>query len=251
MKILIASDFHANIEAFNVLMDFIKNKRLKLIFLGDYVGYNADPEKVVINIQNLEKQGLLVAKIIGNHDQAVIDPIMCNRFNANARRAIIWTIKNTSENVKNWLINLSKMVKLKSKFLFCHGSLSNPNEYIFNEEIAYKNFLLFPKNIHCTFFGHTHIPVIYEFIKQKDILNTYWMDNEEEFKLKPDALYLINPGSVGQPRNGDNRLSFIIFDTKTNTINYYKKKYDYTKTQQKILKYHLPEFNALRLEEGC
>ena len=144
---------------------------------------------------------------------------------------------------------MSDPIRINKISAASHGSIRNPNEYIFNEEVALDNFLLFPSGLKIAFFGHTHVPIIYE-LRPDDTLTTHWMNEETKFTMDIDSKYLINPGSIGQPRNGDNRSSYIVWDTKMNAIYYYKKTYNYLATQKKIYDVKLPEILAVRLEEG-
>ena len=250
MNLIVCSDIHSNKEALQTFCEDISSFDYSgIIFLGDLIGYNPDPEEAVKTAMKWEKEGKLITKISGNHDNAVLDLNNANRFNSNARRAIIWTAENISETSMKWLKSMTGPVKINEKAIACHGSIRDSNEYIFNEDIALDNFLLFPRNIQMAFFGHTHVPIIYE-LKNDDTLITHWMNEEIEFFLDERSKYLINPGSVGQPRNGDNRLSYIIWDTKKNVIHYKKKNYNYIITQKKIYEAKLPEISAMRLEEG-
>jgi predicted phosphodiesterase len=250
MKYLVCSDLHANLEAlqsFELYMDSLKIPRI--LILGDFIGYNANPEEVIGIVRSWEFEGRMLGKISGNHDLSLTDETLLARFNSNAKAAVLWTAQKLGAGSRQWIAELPLSGTLNQKVAYCHGSFRDPNEYIFNEEVAISNYWSMPAEVDILFFGHTHIPVIYEF-DHENVLYTYYMNEEERFFLKPGRRYMINPGSIGQPRNGDNRLSFVSVDEEEKLVTFHKQEYCIEDTQKKIIAAGLPEVLARRLEEG-
>jgi len=240
MRYLLFSDIHSNWEAFSAFLDFLEKEKFdKLIFLGDAVGYGADPEKVVKELSRLN-----LSKCAGNHDWAVVDKFSLEYFNPMAKYAIEWTKKFISSFTFNFLFSLPLKCEEKN-FLCVHGSIFKPEKfyYITNIEEARFNFPFLEKTI--CFVGHTHRPGIY--IKKEDKI--YFFQGEElnlDFRFK----YIVNVGSIGQPRDGDPRLCFCIYDEDRKKITYKRLEYDIMKTQRKIIEKGLPPFLAYRLKQG-
>ncbi|MDD5089619.1 MAG: metallophosphoesterase family protein [Candidatus Wallbacteria bacterium] len=250
MKVIICSDLHANIEALKAFENMINNFDFReIIVLGDFVGYGANPEEVISVFRIWEKEERLVGKIGGNHDLALFDLHLLNHFFSHSRDALIWADRQLSEESKDWLRKLPESGKLNSSTLFCHGSYRDPYEYIMGGDLALLNFQEFAPEVRTVFFGHTHVPVIYEQDGEGKLVS-YWMDKEYSFQLKKGCRYLINPGSIGQPRNRDPRLSFLVYDTDDDVVTYYKREYDIESCRRKILAAGLPEMLADRLAEG-
>lgn len=250
MKVLICSDLHANLEAIECFNStFAVTDFPKIVCLGDFIGYNPNPEEVMQYILDWDKKGLIAGKVGGNHDQALFDETLLARFNMNARRAITWTYDQLSTRSLEWLKALPERGQLADDVWFCHGSYRDPNEYILDEEMALCNFRDIPKEIRVVFYGHTHLPIIYE-MDPEGFMNIFSMDNEGGHQLKKGHRYLINPGSLGQPRNYDARLSFLTYDMEKDFVTFYKREYDYRPTQKKIIAAGLPELLSDRLAEG-
>ncbi len=240
MRYLLFSDIHSNWEAFSVLLDFLEKEKFdKLIFLGDAVGYGADPDKVVKELSQLN-----ISKCAGNHDWAAVDKFSLEYFNPIAKYAIEWTKKSISSFTFNFLFSLP--LKHEEKDFFCvHGSIFKPDKfyYITNIEEAHLNFSLLEKNI--CFVGHTHRPGVY--IKKEDKI---FFSRNEELILNSKFRYIINVGSIGQPRDGDPRICFCIYDEDKKKITYKRLEYDIIKAQRKIIERGLPPFLAYRLGKG-
>ncbi|HBN79539.1 metallophosphoesterase family protein [Rubinisphaera italica] len=243
----IISDIHGNLEALQAVLADIASKDIsKLYCLGDIIGYGPNPGECIDLV--MEKAQVT---ILGNHDQAAMfDP---EGFNAGAERAIFWTRKqleigDQSKNERRWEF-LGELPRLRreEKYMFVHGSARNPlNEYVFPEDIYHQRkmeriFSLVER--HC-FQGHTHIPGVFT-----DDLN-FLAPEEIDFRYElGEHKALINVGSVGQPRNGDSRSSYVIVDE--GTIHFQRVVYDYKKTAEKI--YQIPELDNFlgdRLGEG-
>lgn len=225
----IISDIHANLEALQAVLADIRQQGISEIYcLGDIIGYGPNPCECIDLVMSAD------LCLLGNHDQAALfDP---EGFNASAERAVFWTRKMLESGVgpraeKRWefLGELPRLHK-EPNLLFVHGSARNPlNEYVFPEDIynqrkMEKIFSLVEK--YC-FQGHTHIPGV--FTEDLNFLAPEEMDFKYELSSRKA---LVNVGSVGQPRNGDNRSSYVVLDG--NTVNFKRVPYDFQTTARKI-----------------
>ena len=263
MRALI-SDIHANLEALEAVLADIRAQGVEKIYcLGDIVGYGANPRECIDLVMNCQ------VALLGNHDQgALFDP---EGFNAGAERAIFWTRqvlesgdREGMERRWEFLGELPRMCR-EPDLLFVHGSARNPlNEYVFPEDIYNQRKMerVFSLVERYCFQGHTHIPGI--FTEDLNFLSPEEIDFE--YKLGPEKV-LINVGSVGQPRNGDHRSSYVIFDgdpcsdsagdasgsepSNGCSVRFRRVEYDAAKTAEKI--YAVPELDNFlgdRLRDG-
>ena len=243
----IISDIHANLEALDAVLSDIRQQGISEIYcLGDIIGYGPNPCECIDRVMATTHMCLL-----GNHDQAALfDP---EGFNASAERAVFWTRKTLEsgsgpEADKRWdFLGELPRVQKDGNFLFVHGSARNPlNEYVFPEDIYNQRkmeriFSLVEK--YC-FQGHTHIPGV--FTEDLNFLTPEEIDFQYELS---DKKVLVNVGSVGQPRNGDNRSSYVVVDG--NMVYFKRVDYDFEKTAQKIFSIpDLDNFLGERLAEG-
>lgn len=244
----IISDIHGNLEALEaVLADIDQQDDIEDIYcLGDIVGYGPNPRECVDLVIKRAK-----VTILGNHDQAALfDP---EGFNAGAERAIFWTRamleSDASEaNERRWefLGELPRMTR-EQDILYVHGSARNPlNEYVFPEDIYNQRKMerIFALVDQYCFQGHTHIPGIFR--EDLSFLSPDEVDSRYEFN---EVKTLINVGSVGQPRDGDNRASYVLLDGRT--VHFKRVPYDFEKTISKI--YPIPELDNFlgdRLRDG-
>ncbi|MEX0728812.1 MAG: metallophosphoesterase family protein [Planctomycetaceae bacterium] len=246
--IAIISDIHGNLEALEAVLEDIKQRNITEIYcLGDIVGYGPNPRECIDLVLDFP------LCLLGNHDQgALFDP---EGFNAGAERAIFWTRKmlesgDPRKNEQRWefLGELPRM-KRDGDYLFVHGSARNPlNEYVFPEDIYNQRkmeriFALVDK--YC-FQGHTHIPGVFtenlNFVAPTEI-NEYYQLGEQKV--------LVNVGSVGQPRDGDNRSCYVLLDKDKRTLQFIRVDYDFGKTCEKI--YDIPDLDNFlgdRLRDG-
>jgi len=240
MLIAVISDVHSNFEALTeVLLDIEKNNVDEIINLGDIVGYGPNPVECLDILQSHPK---LVRNILGNHDECVIDIKKSNNFNEKARQAIRWSQSKITKENKNIDRDISFLTQspawaVRNGRMYCHGSPSDISDYIFPNLINYQNGmnLLFNKFNHQCFIGHTHLPGVFikntkdqfEFLTPRDNDNSFWLNF-------PDEKCIINPGSVGQPRDQDPRASYVIYNTETLNIQYRRIEYDIQKTVDKI-----------------
>ncbi|MCX7912982.1 MAG: metallophosphatase family protein [Thermodesulfovibrionales bacterium] len=240
MKYAVISDVHANLEALNaVLSDIKKNDIKEIFFLGDVVGYGPNPQECIDIIKNES-----AVQIAGNHDWAMLGLIDINFFNPYAKESIIWALRNTDADRIKILRTFKISQEIQNKDIFLvHSTPKNPEKwsYLLTFNDAYVNFLHFDEKI--SFIGHTHVPIIVE-KKQSDELITY----SQRVKISYDSRYIINVGSVGQPRDGDPRACYCVFDD--GLIYFRRIEYDITKTQNKMMKYGLPPYLINRLSYG-
>ena len=242
MRYAVISDIHGNVEALQAVLNDIKGRSVDtIVCLGDIVGYYPDPEKCVELVR--EHVSLCVA---GNHDYAAINRIDIQTFTYYALVAMEWTRNNISASAKEFLASLPLNIE-KDGLYFTHSSPSNTQDWIYvfpdSEEAVFE---AFNSLVHwLNFIGHTHWPSI--MIQEDDKIILY---SEHAIKLNPQNYYLINVGSVGQPRDFDSRSCYAIYDSVQQEVALIRVPYDYTITQKKILQKDLPPFLAQRLEKG-
>jgi len=241
MKAAIISDIHSNLEALLVVLKDIKKRRLKSIFcLGDLIGYGANPNECVDLC--VKESKLIVA---GNHDWAAIDRTDVSTFNPVAAQAIKWTQEQLSKEGINKLKGLQLTQKVDN-LLLVHATPNNPEKwsYLFSMEEFEREFAHFSEQI--CFIGHSHIPAA---IYQDD--NGYCdLVRDNPFPIVAKRRYIVNVGSVGQPRDLDPRASYVIFDGNNNGIEIVRLDYNIPLAQQKIIMGGLPEVLADRLLAG-
>jgi len=245
MKYLIFSDVHSNLEALLAMKSFAQKKKIDAyLFLGDLVGYNASPNECIQQFQNLSP----LYMIRGNHDKAVSGHDSLHSFNPIAAAAIIWTRDALNTQNKLFLMNLKKgPQEVNQEITICHGAPYDEDYYIFGPFDAVEAFYHFSTKI--CFFGHTHLPRIYT--KRNNMVEELIVEQEKfQIKIEEGARYLINPGSLGQPRDRNIKSSFLIFNTTTRKITFYRISYDYRLTQSRILEAGLPPALADRLSLG-
>jgi len=246
MLYLIFSDIHSNLEAFKAVLSTLSSNDGvdKYVFLGDAVGYGANPNEVLELLRSLEP---LVA-IRGNHDKVVAGIDSGFNFTRHALKAALWSIRNITGDNRKFLANLNMgPVVVDDIFEIAHGSPADEDDYIFSEWEARR--VLISSEQWITFFGHTHTPVIYR--KAGSDVKRMSLDQDGCcYQLSRTDKYLINPGSVGQPRDHNPKSSFAIFDSGAETIEIKRIEYDIESTQNKILVTELPEFLASRLSLG-
>lgn len=247
MRIAVLSDIHANVEAFQSVVQDFKHQTEKILHLGDIVGYNASPNECVELARDIHMKS-----IKGNHDHAVCIPSFAENFNIYARNAVLWTRNNLSQENIDFLSRLEKTLYFPCGLAF-HGSPNNMNSYIdlhFQAKSVLKGMKkgVWGKTRVC-FYGHTHKRKVWKMdVRGKVAPVDIPLDGT--IKLNGEEYYLLNPGSVGQPRNGDPRSSYFIFDTEENMVSFKQVDYDLTSTMKKIMSANLPEFFASRLMHG-
>jgi len=243
MKIGIISDIHSNSEAINSVLKNIKEVD-EFICLGDIVGYGADPNYCIEKIK-----GLHCKCVGGNHDFGVVGKVNINYFNYAARAAILWTSLQLKKENFNFLLNLKKKIELEDNVFAVHGSPQDPLfEYILDKDTASLIFSNFDFKIY--FVGHSHSAGCFSFNENNDQVNYLNFSNGGRIEISKNKRYIINCGSVGQPRDGNPRASYGIYDLKHNTVNIYRVSYPIHLTKSKIINAGLPRSLADRLSYG-
>lgn len=239
MRFAVLSDIHANLEALEaVLADAHERQCTHFVCLGDIVGYNANPHECVERIQQLE-----CPVVRGNHDEQASLRISTQEFNEMAERAISWTRKNLTDADKAWLIGL-RLSRQVRDFTIVHATLDTPGQwgYVLNNLDAVASFTY--QHTTLCFYGHTHAPVA--FVREDGVTRL----RLDRLTIEEGKKYFINVGSVGQPRDGDWRAAYCIFDCDKNLLELRRIKYDLVTAQQKIRKAGLPDRLADRLGYG-
>lgn len=244
MKIAILSDIHSNLEALEAVLFELEKKKIKKIWhLGDIVGYGPNPNEC---IELIKKKKII--SLAGNHDLAVVGKISLFNFNPYAVQAVKINSQEISEKNKKFLENLPSILKPEKGVVLTHGSIKDPVwEYLLEIAQAEENFSLFKEKV--CFVGHSHLPIIFE--KRKDKIYQFQFPPDKAFlKLEKESRYIINPGSVGQPRDYNPKASFVIFDNEFLTLKYHRLEYNWQKTQEKMKKKGFPYFLIERLSKG-
>ena len=250
MRILVLSDIHANLEALDSCMAGAPSFDA-VVNLGDIVGYGASPNEVAERSRDL---GNIFVR--GNHDKAATGLIDLNDFNPMAAAAALWTREQlTSENL-DWLGNLPHgPVSLPDfpEVQLVHGSPNDEDEYVVSLGDALAPLITLTSPL--TFFGHTHLQGGF-FANGSSAdgfrpeYRTVGQAESVPLQLKPSTRYLINPGSVGQPRDGDWRAAFALFDTEAQVVHFHRTPYNLKGAQDRIFAAKLPPRLATRLAAG-
>jgi predicted phosphodiesterase len=242
MHMLVMSDIHANYTALiAVLKD--AGKVDETWCLGDLVGYGPDPNAVVEEVRDIPN----LTCLLGNHDVAVIGKMPFETFNGDARRSLIHHEKVITTTNLDYLRSLSSDTRVRGEATLAHGSPRDPLwEYILNSLTARLNFDHF-ETPWC-FVGHSHIQSIFALDKETNRVTLEQTKPDVAIKLHPKLI--LNPGSVGQPRDRDPRAAYAIYDTKARTWTPRRVEYDVTEVQKRIRESGLPEKHAARIAEG-
>ncbi len=246
MRYLILTDVHGNSEALeSVLKAALVEPLDEVLVLGDLVGYGGGPNEVVEAVRELS----LPAHVIrGNHDKVVAGLESGTGFNRVALAAVEWTTAALSGENLEYVAGLPHgPLEIEPQLAICHGSPLDEDEYLLSTDQAERVFRACPTAV--TFFGHTHIPTL--FTGNGENANVRILEPEEgEIELSAEHVYLINPGSVGQPRDRDPRAAYMIFDSERLTVRLYRVSYPLEDAQQRILDAGLPPVLAQRLAIG-
>lgn len=245
MRYLVASDIHANLEALQAVLAAARGEYDRVLCCGDLVGYGADPNAVVE-----WARGNAAVVVRGNHDRACTGLEDLEWFNPVARAAALWTHeKLTPENLA-WVRALPAGPAQVENFRVLHGSPLDEDEYVLDVTDAAQVFAYMPSAL--DFFGHTHMQggFIHARGRIEPIGKPEPGQDRQLLEFDPDAAYLINPGSVGQPRDGDPRAAFILYDPADGFLFYHRVPYDVKKAQGKIRRAGLPPVLAERLALG-
>lgn len=241
MIYVIISDVHSNMEAFNAVVEEISLlAEKKTAFLGDIVGYGPEPNE---SIELLRKVADFA--IGGNHDWACVDLTDITYFNIYAQQAVLWTKSVLKPGNASYLKSLKPMGKWEGLTL-AHGSPREPEawHYLFSVEDAELNFSFFDTQV--CFVGHSHYPI--NFIRSRDGRIRY--NRNANIEISPGERYIINVGSIGQPRDGNPDSAFAIYDTESNLVQLKRVPYDIATTQEKMRVRGLPGYLINRLALG-
>jgi len=245
MRYLILTDIHANLEALETCLKDARGRGYdETLVLGDIVGYGPDPNAVIEVIRRLKPKAI----VRGNHDKVALGMNQAEGFHAAARAAAHWMLESLTEQNREWLVALPMgPTIIDGEIEICHGAPFDEDAYIFDELDARHAFEASTAPL--CFYGHTHFAVAFRLIK--DLLEVVSPANgETALAIDPQARYLVNPGSVGQPRDGDPRAAYAIYDTDTKQLNLIRLAYPLETTQDKMLKVGLPDPLARRLALG-
>jgi len=247
MRYLILSDIHSNQEALEACVQRAKDAGYdSVLCCGDIVGYGPSPIEAIDGIRSLN-----ALTIRGNHDRVAAGLDEATQFNPHARKAVYWTRSVLPESYREYLANLPLgPLDVNAEAQLVHGAVSHEDDYIFTEADADENLLLTDKRI--TFFGHSHFPVVFSTDRDGNstTARSYEFDEFIAVKCEADKKLFVNPGSVGQPRDGDPRASFAIWDQDHDRVEFYRVEYDIRLTQKKMREAQLPGYLIERLAHG-
>jgi len=246
LRYLVLTDIHANLEALDACLSHAGAHGYdRTLVLGDLVGYGPDPNETIVRIQSLNP----VSMIRGNHDKVACGLEQPEGFNAVAKGAALWTYETLTAANRTWLATLPQGPQIVDEDVeICHGSPFDEDAYVFDELDAVRA-LKVSRRLLCLF-GHTHCPIAFQLSQGR--VETVGISHlsETRIELTAESKYLINPGSVGQPRDGDPRAAYGIADTAANRVELYRVDYDIETTQSKVVKAGLPGVLAQRLAVG-
>lgn len=243
MRLALVSDIHSNLEALVAVREELSRLEVDRIFcLGDVVGYGASPNECCAAIRELAE-----GTILGNHDAAVAGRIDYSHYYENARHALDWTVSQLDPDHRVWLAGLPQVRWAGDGVGLSHGSPLAPEayRYVFTLDQARE---LAPHTSglpQVTFIGHSHLPRVFAFAGGE----TFHVSSAQ-ISLKPKVKYLVSVGSVGQPRDGDPRSCFVVYDTDVRELAFHRVAYDVERAVQKIFDAGLTESFGRRLREG-
>lgn len=246
MRYLILSDIHANLTALEAVLDAAKGRWQKAACLGDLVGYGPDPNEVVDRIRALG-----AVTIRGNHDKVASGIVDAEDFNPIARDAALWTREQLQPKNREYLASLSKGPAIVDGFAILHGAFHDEDEYVFSPLQALEG--LIDVSTPTAFFGHTHIQGGFSFRDDQVSVLHFQPAGGRLFStltIEPGSTYLLNPGSIGQPRDGDPRSGFAIADLDNQSVEFWRVAYDIEAVQNRMSQAGLPESLILRLSFG-
>ncbi len=247
MRRLLLSDIHANMEALDACLARAGEAGFdSVLCCGDIVGYGPEPNEAVERIRALES-----VTIRGNHDRVACGQDEPTGFNPHAKAAAFWTRETLTERNHAYLRALPiAPLDIDDGAQLVHGAVTDEDDYIMSETHAADSFAL--TESHLTFFGHSHHPAIYTCDGSGNVLEEIRKNTNDSVttELRNDMRYMVNPGSVGQPRDGDTRSAFLIWDSDELRLEFYRAEYPLEVTQEKMEKVDLPRYLIERLTYG-
>jgi predicted phosphodiesterase len=247
MRYLILSDIHSNDEALSAVLRHVRRKKFdRVVVLGDFVGYGANPNQVIEKIRRLRRPKALIR---GNHDKVVCGLDPGDLFNPIALVAARWTADKLTPVNRRFLEALPVGPAIvDGAFLICHGSPRDEDAYIFSDRDAFLNFE--QSDAAVCFFGHSHIPSIFT-LEPHGIRVEVVVGGKVRVKLERDRRYLINPGSIGQPRDRNPSAGYAIYDASERIVHFDRVPYDAARAREKIRRAGLPGMLGDRLLVGA
>jgi predicted phosphodiesterase len=244
-RYLVLSDIHANQQALEAVFRMIRRRRYDAVLcLGDLVGYGANPNPVVSRIRRINNLQI----VRGNHDKVCCGLESANNFNSSAKMAAQWTFQHLRRENLDFLVHLPKgPLEIEPGLFIAHGSIPDEDAYLFSDFDAFHVFESSPFQV--CFFGHTHFPAVF----QQSVAGVEYIPlrgDVVEIQLNPGARYLINPGSVGQPRDRNPKAAFAEFYPNPGRLVVRRIEYDTATAAERIRKAGLPESLANRLALG-
>ncbi len=251
MRFLILSDVHANNDALQAVLSHVKRKRYdRVAFLGDAVGYGASPNTVMRWLVGL---GPSAAIVRGNHDRVCSGLDSGDYFNRYAREASSWTHDRLDPRHLDFLKSFPEgPLEITPDAAICHGSSFDEDAYIFSVYDAQEAFASLPHAV--IFFGHTHVPTLFSLAEeqgQQTLRARLLSGRRTVIDLEPSTRYLINPGSVGQPRDRDPRAAYAIYDDAARRVHLYRVPYRAASARRRIIQAGLPPVLGDRLLHGA
>ena len=246
MRLLVLTDIHANLTALEASLTAAEGSWERLVCLGDVVGYGPDPDEVTSRIRELG-----AVTIRGNHDKAVAELMPTDDFNPVAKAAVQWTRSQLSNENLAWLAALPQGPLEAEGVVLVHGAFQDEDEYVFTPAQPLEGLL--DSTTQVTFFGHTHHQGGFSYQDSDlEVLSLHPRNHEPRcaLRLESEKRYLLNPGSIGQPRDTDPRAGFAIADLKNQVIEFWRVPYDIGSVQQRMREARLPEALVLRLQVG-
>jgi diadenosine tetraphosphatase ApaH/serine/threonine PP2A family protein phosphatase len=246
MRYLVLTDIHANLEALDACLADAAARRCEgTLILGDIVGYGPNPNDVIERVQALAPAAI----VRGNHDRVACGLETPEGFNIVARHAALWTAEVLTADHRQWLAALPRgPVEVDDLIEICHGSPFDEDVYVFDDRTAAAALEAASRPL--CLFGHTHYATAFELAEGRVRAIPYSASGEETIPLHEGVRYLINPGAVGQPRDGDPRAAYAIVDTNRRQVTLFRLSYPIEITQAKVLEAGLPEMLAKRLAVG-
>lgn len=243
MRHLVLSDIHANLPALEAVLDAARNEWDEALVLGDLVGYGADPNAVIDRVRDLHPRAI----IRGNHDKAACGLDSGEQFNQTARYAAQWTERQLTPPNREYLRGLARgPIEIDERLEICHGAPFDEDHYIFDAADARRAFDVRHRPV-CVF-GHTHLPAVFT-AGPVSLTADLPEGARRTLAFEDDVWYLVNPGSVGQPRDGDARAAFAIYDSD-GAFEFRRVTYDVAEAQRRISAAGLPQSLANRLAIG-
>jgi predicted phosphodiesterase len=246
MRILVLSDLHSNATALDAVLAAAKDHWDLSVCLGDVVGYGPDPNEVTARLLDMGTQ-----TIRGNHDKAVTGLMITDDFNPIAKAAVDWTRAQLKPEYMAWLSALPQGPLATDGVVLVHGALQDEDEYVFTPAQALDGLL--DSTAEVTFFGHTHHQGGFSYQdSQLEVLQIRPRSSESfaALRVEQPRRYLLNPGSIGQPRDGDPRAAFAIADLEHQTVEFWRVHYDIAAVQERMRLAKLPEPLIQRLTVG-